>query len=211
MPTLHYSRVVELSHPLQPEMPTWPGDPPTQFTPLASIPKQGFFLRGLSLGEHSGTHLNAPAHFFEDGPSVDAIPAGRLVLPAALIDARPQCARDPDYALTVPDLLAWEKNHGPFPSGCLASSLPAGRRAGPIRFASLTPIRPAACTSLVLAWMPPTCCWKRAARPGWAAMPTGLSRAWTRASASTALRWPAPRWSWKTWRISTSCLPWAPR
>ena len=61
MPEIRYSRVVELSHPIQPGMPAWPGDPPTRFTTLARLASQGFFLRRLSLGEHSGTHLNAPA------------------------------------------------------------------------------------------------------------------------------------------------------
>jgi kynurenine formamidase len=119
MPTITYSRVVDLSHPLQPDMPNWPGDPPTRFNVLARIPQDGYFLRGLRLGEHSGTHLNAPAHFIAGGLSVDAIPAQHLVLPAALIDARAQCARDPDYSLSPPDLLAWEERHGPFPPACL--------------------------------------------------------------------------------------------
>jgi kynurenine formamidase len=119
MPSIHYSRVVELSHPLQPGIPLWPGDPPVQFSGLARIPTDGFFLRALSLGEHSGTHLNAPAHFIPGGAAVDAVPPERLVLPAALIDARDHCARDPDYALSTEDLLRWEEAHAPLPPGCL--------------------------------------------------------------------------------------------
>ncbi len=120
MPMINYTRVVELSHPIQPEMPRWPGDPPTRFATLARIPIHGYFLRGVRLGEHSGTHLNAPAHFIPGGMSVDAIPTERLVLPAALVDARAQCAADPDFALSAADLLAWEKRHGAISPGCLA-------------------------------------------------------------------------------------------
>jgi len=120
MPEIRYTRVVELSHPIRPDMPRWPGDPPTRFTTLARLASDGYFLRRLSMGEHSGTHLNAPAHFLADGSGADAIPAERLVLPAALLDARAQCRLDPDYAFSPRDLLDWEAAHGPLPPGCLA-------------------------------------------------------------------------------------------
>ena len=61
--TITYSRVVDLSHSIHPNMPRWPGDPRVEFQPVAQISSEGYFLRRVSLGEHTGTHINAPISF----------------------------------------------------------------------------------------------------------------------------------------------------
>ena len=72
------------------------------------------------MSEHGGTHLTAPASFFANGLTVDEFSSHELVRPAVVIDVQAQCRRDPDYALTVDDLAAWESLHGPVPSGAIA-------------------------------------------------------------------------------------------
>lgn len=119
MTSLSFSHLVELHHPLHPAIPVWPGDPPVQFDEQATVAEQGFALRRIILGEHSGTHLNAPAHFFPGGATVEQIPPRRLVLPAAVIDARPGCSANADHALDVAELDAWEAVHGRIPPGSL--------------------------------------------------------------------------------------------
>ena len=49
-----------------------PGDPAVDFQPHSEIDRDGYFLRRFSMGEHSGTHLTAPASFYRDGATVDA-------------------------------------------------------------------------------------------------------------------------------------------
>lgn len=120
MPQLSYQRVVELSHPITPAMPRWPGDPPVEFFEVASIDRDGYFLRGFSMGEHSATHLNAPLSFFAGAPGVETIPAEALIRPAIVIDARQSAAANPDFSLGVDDVRAWEERHGGIPAGCLA-------------------------------------------------------------------------------------------
>lgn len=66
----------------------------------------------FSASEHGGTHLDAPIHFGEGRLTVDQIPIASLVGPAVVVDIRSQCAGNPDYELTVQDLLAWESRHG---------------------------------------------------------------------------------------------------
>jgi kynurenine formamidase len=100
-------------------MPRWPGDPPTEFSAAATLGNEGYFLRRFSLGEHSGTHLNAPAAFHEGGVGVDAFPPESLVAPAAVLDVRALVAADPDFVLGVTDILAWEARHGRLASGTL--------------------------------------------------------------------------------------------
>lgn len=119
MPAIRFTSWVELHHPLHGRVPVWPGDPPVQFSEHARHERDGYFLRRLSLGEHSGTHLNAPVHFFPQGLTVDQIPPEKLVLPAVVMDVRTRCAIHADHALTVEEVLAWEEEHGRIPPGCL--------------------------------------------------------------------------------------------
>ena len=113
-------KIVDLSHPVSPRMPRWPGDPPVEFTPWADLSRDGYYLRRFSMSEHGGTHFTAPASYYPNGRTADRYTATELVKPAAVLDVRPQCQANPDYALTPADLLAWESRHGPVPPGALA-------------------------------------------------------------------------------------------
>ena len=113
-------KTVDLSHPVSPQMPHWPGDPPTEFQPWADLSRHGYYLRRFAMSEHGGTHLTAPASYYPGARTADAYLAAELVRPAAVLDARPQCRSNPDYALTAADVLAWESRHGPIPPGTVA-------------------------------------------------------------------------------------------
>ena len=112
-------KVVSLSHDVSPEMPRWPGDPLTEYQSWSDISKDGYYLRRFSMGEHSGTHLTAPASYFSDGRTVEQYSAGDLVRPAVVLDVGERCILDPDYALPGDDLLAWEARNGLVPPGCI--------------------------------------------------------------------------------------------
>lgn len=73
----------------------------------------------LELGEHTGTHLDAPIHWItgREGEDVASIPPRRLVGPAVVIDRTEAVAADPGYLLTVADLEAHEAEHGRIPPG----------------------------------------------------------------------------------------------
>jgi kynurenine formamidase len=73
----------------------------------------------LTLGEHTGTHLDAPVHWItgKDGEDVASIAPSRLVGPVRVIDRTQQIQQDPGYLLTVDDLTAHEAEHGPIPPG----------------------------------------------------------------------------------------------
>lgn len=85
------------------------------FETVASLEKDGYYLRRFSLGEHSATHINAPKSFYAGGIGIDAYPAEWLVVPAVVIVIRDQAAANPDYALTSSDVLAWEQQYGQIP------------------------------------------------------------------------------------------------
>ena len=73
----------------------------------------------LEVGEHVGTHFDAPIHWItgRDGEDVASVPPSRLVAPAVVIDHSAQAAGDPDHLLTVDGVRAFEAEHGAIPDG----------------------------------------------------------------------------------------------
>ncbi len=75
----------------------------------------------LKVGEHSGTHFDAPIHWitgkdYADG-ATDTIPAKNFVAPANVIDCSKEAANDPDFLLTADHIKAWEAEHGAIRKG----------------------------------------------------------------------------------------------
>ena len=110
-------KVVSLSHSISPRIPLWPGDPSVVFEDIASLSKDGYFLRRFSMGEHSATHMNAPNSFYADGIGIDGYQPHDLVRPAVVIDVRAGCT--PDYEISVQDIQDWENQHGRIEPGCV--------------------------------------------------------------------------------------------
>jgi arylformamidase len=81
-------RVHDLTALLQTHMPVWPGSPLPVFEPVGIVAKDGYLIERVSCLTHTGTHLDAPAHFLEEGATVDRIPPERLVGSAAVLDLR---------------------------------------------------------------------------------------------------------------------------
>ncbi len=73
----------------------------------------------LTIGEHVGTHLDAPIHWVtgKDGADVGSIGPSQLVGPACVIDKTAETEADNGYLLTVADLDAWESDNGRIPDG----------------------------------------------------------------------------------------------
>ncbi len=107
-----YSRIVDLSHVIDRDIPVWPEDPAVEFQTVARVSDDGYYLRRFSMGEHSATHMNAPKSFHTDGEGIDAYSAESLVVPASVIDISEKTAGNADYALSVKDVVDWERQHG---------------------------------------------------------------------------------------------------
>ncbi|MEO3703763.1 cyclase family protein [Trichormus azollae] len=56
--------------------------------------------------------MNAPISFHSNGISIDEYSAESQVVPEVVIDICKQAAANPDYLLTVADILAWEAEFG---------------------------------------------------------------------------------------------------
>jgi len=122
--------VVDLSGTLGPETPILqlPPDfakntPPVEIHKISEYDSDGPFFawNWMVLGEHTGTHFDAPHHWitgkdFEDGYT-DTLPVQNLVGPLNVIDKSAECTADPDFLLTADMVKAWEAEHGEIGAG----------------------------------------------------------------------------------------------
>ena len=77
----------DITIPLTNEMPTYPGDPGIQIRDWYSLAAgHPANVTHLSMGAHTGTHVDAPAHFIEGAGKVDSLELNALIGPAQLID-----------------------------------------------------------------------------------------------------------------------------
>lgn len=77
--------VIDLSQPLRPGMPVFPEDPEVAFEPAAAVPP--WRVTRLALGSHSGTHIDAAAHYVPGGSTIDEYPLERFLLKAHVVTA----------------------------------------------------------------------------------------------------------------------------
>lgn len=119
--SITFSGLADLSHTLYEGFPTFSGDKWFTMERPVTWAKDKVNLNRWTLMEHTGTHLDAPIHFSEDGLTADLIPIEDLLAPLAVIDIRGNAASDPDAYLTPDDIAAWEGRNGPIPEGaCVA-------------------------------------------------------------------------------------------
>jgi kynurenine formamidase len=83
--------VVDLSHPLAPSTPPFPGDPGVEIEVLDAIAgapsdgKRHLNCSRVSTCIHCGTHMDAPFHFFADGRTIEQVPLEECIGPAVRI------------------------------------------------------------------------------------------------------------------------------
>src|SRR5262245_20525952 len=124
--TLSKARYIDLTHSITPGMPVWKGFGPATFSPTVdpatdiayTYAKDGFEATAYRLStDQFGTQLDPPAHWAPEYPGIDELPATYAVRPLVVISIVPQVAQDPDYALQVADIRAFERRHGRIPRG----------------------------------------------------------------------------------------------
>jgi arylformamidase len=80
-------KIYDISLPLNPDLPVWPGDPAVVLERFRSISEGNISNDSrLACSVHSGTHVDAPIHFLEDGSSVEQLPLDALVGPAEVME-----------------------------------------------------------------------------------------------------------------------------
>lgn len=122
-------RVVDLTKPLGPDTPVIRLPPPFADSPgvtietLSQFDDRGpaWYWNTLRLGEHTGTHFDAPVHWItgRDLPenACDTIPARKFIGPACVIDVTADVEADSDFLVSPERIERWEAEHGRIPAG----------------------------------------------------------------------------------------------
>lgn len=97
--------LIDLSHELDTSTQVYPGDPKFSSCPAATLEQDGFNVLRISLGSHTGTHVDAPYHSIKGGACIPALDLSLFQGPALVIDVRGKQARE---KITWQDLRAHE-------------------------------------------------------------------------------------------------------
>jgi kynurenine formamidase len=120
-------RVIDLTQPLGPATPViglppiFASSPGVTIETISRYDDQGpaWYWNTLHLGEHTGTHFDAPVHWITGkdlaANACDTIPVSKFIGPACVIDATADVAANPDFLLTPAHIERWEAAHGGIP------------------------------------------------------------------------------------------------
>jgi kynurenine formamidase len=122
-------KVVDLTTPLGPDTPVidlppiFAPSPGLSMTEISHYDSRGpaWYWNTLTLGEHTGTHFDAPIHWVtgKDLPNnaTDTILPRRFIGPACVIDVTADVEQNADFLLTIERVEQWERQYGRLPSG----------------------------------------------------------------------------------------------
>jgi len=80
--------LIDVTLPIRPGMVVYPGDPEVQLERISSIAGGDLAnISRLDFGVHTGTHVDAPLHFIDGAPAVEALPLEALIGPTHVVDA----------------------------------------------------------------------------------------------------------------------------
>ena len=78
-------RVIDLTRPIQSGMEVYPGDPEVVVEVVHTYESNTWVLRKLTMGSHTGTHVDAFSHMHKDGETLEEIPLERFFGKARLV------------------------------------------------------------------------------------------------------------------------------
>lgn len=81
-------KLVDLTYPITEGMPVFPGTTPPIIVDSVTVEKDGFAEKLLTFFSHTGTHMDAPAHIFGDGMTLDEMPLDSFIGRAVVADLR---------------------------------------------------------------------------------------------------------------------------
>lgn len=80
--------LIDLTRKIYEGMPVYPGDPQVSLAPLCTHETVGYQVTGLSLGSHTGTHVDCPRHFLKSGAALAEVPLDAFVGEAVCVRGR---------------------------------------------------------------------------------------------------------------------------
>ena len=120
-------KFVDLTHEFSPGIPRWKGFPDEKletlywYEPGVGKLGSGFYAQSFTHVGQWGTHVDPPAHFVKGMRTVDKIDVKEMILPLVVLDVCAAVAGNPDYIITMDDVIGWEKKHGKIPEGAFVA------------------------------------------------------------------------------------------
>lgn len=87
-------QIIDLSHTIHGEIQIYPGDPLPSIRRGLTHEKDYCHVDVLTLGSHTGTHIDAPYHFLKEGKKIDELPVQNFVGPGVLVDVSAKSDRE---------------------------------------------------------------------------------------------------------------------
>jgi kynurenine formamidase len=130
-----HGKVEDMTHELHEKFPTYFGAQQFWKDQKFNYKEHKFNLFELRVNEHTGTHVDAPLHFSENGQSVAEIPLANLICPLCVIDVKAKAAGNADYQVSPDDIKAWVAANGDIPDGaCVAMNSGWDKHVGTDKF-----------------------------------------------------------------------------
>jgi arylformamidase len=80
-------KIYDITVPISDPMPVWPGDPGVELSQVSQIEAgEDSNVSRLSMGVHTGTHVDAPLHFLPNGFSLDEVPIDYFIGQVQVVD-----------------------------------------------------------------------------------------------------------------------------
>ena len=88
-------KIIDLTHPITDEIPVYfPWHPATRIEQTATYSENQCVVHRLSIGTHSGTHVDAPMHIFEGMHAIDEYDLNLFYADAQVLDFTPRADRE---------------------------------------------------------------------------------------------------------------------
>ena len=102
MPT----KVIDLTQLLNDKITVYPDTAPPTFEVTNTVDKDGYREHQISMLSHTGTHIDSPAHVYQDGRTLDQFPMDKFIGEAMVVDCRGRNEINLDYLQTYADIIA---------------------------------------------------------------------------------------------------------
>ena len=117
---------VDLTHPLTNESPYWPGIPDESVELCKTVfdydnPMLACRIHTYKFPGQFGTHIDFPSHFTPGQVGSEAFGVEHMAMPLCGIDSTAKVGENPDGAVSVEDIKAWEQAHGTIPEGAFVA------------------------------------------------------------------------------------------
>jgi len=80
------AKLIDLTVKISHDTPVFPGYPQPIIHKWTSLKEEGYYSNMVFIVEHTGTHMDSPAHFIEGAPTIDEIPPGKFFAKAVVLD-----------------------------------------------------------------------------------------------------------------------------